>query len=260
MSSDKIREIFEKLPLSFLVFVYLAYLAYGYYSFTNDSNSPLLQKRQQIELIKQQNGKLETKIIQLSDFARTLESKKEELRRLAQDLQEMKTNLPEELDIPEFMKTVITEAKKVGLTVLSLKPNDTVKAEYYVEQKFTMTFRGAFIQLLAFLERLANVTEIVRIENFDMKSTGSSRARYVELEGSVEIKTYQYVGSKADMLGQTETQKIQSLSSTPIMNSNNNINNSNNSNNSSNRSGSSGNGNSNSLPNHSGMTKPGGGL
>jgi hypothetical protein len=63
-----------------------------------------------------------------------------------------------------------------------------------------MDFRGVYLQLLVFLERLANLERIVRTENITMHPVSSQKAAYVELEGKLELKTYKYQGSKADDL------------------------------------------------------------
>jgi len=51
------------------------------------------------------------------------------------------------------------------------------------------------------VNRLSNLQRIVRIESVDMKPVSSAASKYVELEGSLEVKTFSYVGSKADQVG-----------------------------------------------------------
>lgn len=201
MNSERLNEILEKIPFGVLLFVFLIYLGYDFYSFSNSPDSPLIEVKTRIDSAKEQKTKLELKLKQSNEFVKTLELKKAELRRLALELQDLKTTLSERLDVPSFMKMVITEAKKVGITVVSLNPNGSVNKEYYSEGTFILNFRGIFIQLLAFLDRLSNVTEIVRVENFSIKPRGTNRVKFVELEGVVELKTYRYLGTKADSVG-----------------------------------------------------------
>jgi type IV pilus assembly protein PilO len=205
VNSEKINDLVNKIPISFLMFCYLGYLAFDYYTFENDPASPLLSKKTEIAAAKENNTKLENKLKQSSEFVKTLEQKKLELRRIAQDLQDVKGTLSETIDVPAFMKMVITEAKKVGLTVSSLKPMGSSEKEYYAEHVFLLSFRGVFVQLAAFLERLANVSQVVRVDSFSMKPIGSSKSKYVDLEGTVEIKSYRYLGSKADSIGSADS-------------------------------------------------------
>jgi Tfp pilus assembly protein PilO len=200
-NSEKINEILDKIPISLFLLAYLGYLGMDYYNFQNDPTSDLIRKQNEITVAKQSNQKLASKLKEFKEFVKTLEVKKAEIRKLAQELHEAKATLSENLDIPAFMKMTITEARKVGLRVISLKPTDSSTKEYYTEQLFLFTFRGVYVQVLAFLERLANVSQIVRVEEFSMRPVGSSQAKYVELEGTIELKTYKYIGSKADSLG-----------------------------------------------------------
>jgi type IV pilus assembly protein PilO len=200
VNSDKIKEILSRIPIGTLALLYAGYLGYDYWSFTHDESSPLLQKQSQIESAKTDNAKLQVKVKQGQDFLKSLEAKKAELRKLAGDLEAMKGTLPEALDVPEFMKTTLTEARKVGLTVVSLKPTEGKNFEFYAEQPFEFAFRGVYVQLMVFLERMANIQRIARVDDFDIKPLSPGASRYVELEGTVNIRAYRYLNSKADEL------------------------------------------------------------
>lgn len=205
MNQERLKEILHKIPWTGIAAVIALYMGYDYYWFTTDAASPLVQKQAQIVTITEENEKLKTKIKQANDFLKSLDAKKAELRALHQQLQDMKGTLSETLDVPDFMKTTITEAKKVGLAVLSLKPTESAKKEYYAEQAFDLAFKGVFVQLVVFFDRVANLQKIVRVENFALKPVSSSLSRYVELEGVVQLKVYRYIGSKADTLGTPAT-------------------------------------------------------
>jgi Tfp pilus assembly protein PilO len=203
VNSDKLKEIIEKIPFSFLLVLYLGYLGSEYYAFENDEASAKVMKVKEVSNQKAMNLRLEAKVKELSQFAKTLDQKKVELRRLAQDLQEVKASLPESVDVPAFMKMIITEAKKLNLTVMGLNPTGVANQEYYAEQSFTLTFRCIFAQLVAFLDRLSNLNQIVRIDAIRLRTSGSDSARFVFVEGELELSTFKYRGSKADTLGQT---------------------------------------------------------
>ena len=198
--NEKLKEALQKIPVVPIVAVIAGYLGYDYYSFMTDASSPLIQKQQQVEGVKKQNADLENKLKQAEEFFRSLDQKRNDLRVLALQLDALKASLSEDLDIPAFIKMINTEANKTGLAVLGIKPGEFKRSEYYVEQAFEMDFRGVYLQLLVFLERLANLERIVRTENITMRPVSSQTASYVELEGKLQLKTYKYQGSKADEL------------------------------------------------------------
>ena len=205
MNLEKVKEIMNRIPATLILGAFLAFQAFDYYDFMNNDTSPLLIKKSAFTVAKEARKQLEIKLKEANAFVKSLEKKKAELRALALELQGMKESLSDRLDIPNFMKMTVTESKKIGITVLSLKPTGTVNKEYYTEQNFKFTFRGIYAQLVTFMERLTNVTEIVRIENFSMKPVGSGRTKYVLLDVALEMKTYKYLGSSADKLGGSET-------------------------------------------------------
>lgn len=204
MIQEKIKELIDKIPIGLILTCYLAYLGYDYYSFANSGSSPLGIKKAEIAGAKNANAKLQKKIKELDIFVKNLETKKSELRNLAQELQNMKGTLSENLDLPLFMKMVFTEAKKVGISVESLEPIQPVAQEYYSEIGFKMTFKGVFSQLIDFLDRLSNVTQIIRADRINLNSTGVSAGKYAEIHGELIISTYKYQGSKADVLGKVD--------------------------------------------------------
>lgn len=202
MNTDKINEIIEKIPFTLMMVAFLGYLGFDYYSFVYDAASPLIAKQQELATTKAQTSKFEAKIKELNLFVKTLDVKRTQIRALAQELQDIKGSLPETLDIPSIMKMVITEAKKVGLRVLSLQPGEPSEKTFYSEQPFVLTYSGVFPQLTVFLERLSNTTEIVRVENLKIKAD-DPRRRLVEITGNVELKFYRYLGTKADSIGKS---------------------------------------------------------
>lgn len=193
-----LKEFLSKLPMVPILVAGVLYLAYGYYSFTTSGDSPLTLKKQELEAAQAESARLEKKTKEAEEFFKNLDKKRQEIRALAARLDEMKATLSEELDIPSFVKMVVTEAQKVGINVIGIKPSETKESEFYAEEVFQFEFQGVYVQFFVFLERLANVERIIRVDDFDVKRAGPSTAPYVEMSGTVKIKTYRYLGSKAD--------------------------------------------------------------
>jgi hypothetical protein len=47
----------------------------------------------------------------------------------------------------------------------------------------------------------------VRVDNFNIRPRGPASGRYVEIDGTVQLKVYRYIASKADDLGRADAQK-----------------------------------------------------
>lgn len=201
MNSDRLKELLQKIPVTILALVYVGYLGLDYYGYLHDEASPLILARKDLEAAKKDNIKLQARVKEGENFLKSLEAKRVELRSLASELDSVKGTLSENLDLPEFMKTVLTEARRVGLFVVSLKPASYTEKEYYGAHVFDFAFRGVFVQMMLFLDHMANVQKIVRVDNFNIRPRGSTSGKYVEIDGTVQLSAYHYIASKADALG-----------------------------------------------------------
>ena len=199
--SDTIKDSIQKIPFGLLLAIYLGYLGLEYHAFTTAADSKLIQSQNELVQMKKENVALQAKLKQATDYAKSFDSKRAELRRMVQSLDELKGTLNADVDIASFMKTAVTEAKKVGLNVLGIKPSARKSHEFYEEQPFSLGFRGVYVQLLVFLERLSNIQNVVQIDDFEIHPVSKGTSRYVELEGVVQVKTYKYVATAADDIG-----------------------------------------------------------
>lgn len=213
MNLSSLRDIFAKIPLIPLLFAYLGYLGYDYYQFMTDTFSPLNQMKQQVVSAQTDVDKLNAKIKQMNDFAKVLSLKKLALRNLAMELESNKASLPETLDIPDLMKTVVTEAKRAGLTVTSLKPGETKAADYYAEQAFQFSSTGIYFQYVAFLDRVANLQKIITVDDLDFSPVSGAASKYIQLKSTIDFRAYRYVATKEDELGKDATPKPASATS-----------------------------------------------
>jgi len=201
---DQLNELAKKIPVGLVFAAFCAYQAYLYYDFDSSPDAPLAAKKREIAAAKEARKKWDQKLQEANSFVRTLDGKKVELRKAALELQGMKETLSERLDIPAFMKMTITESKKLGINVVSLKPTGSDKKEFYTEQGFTLNVRCVFAQLVSFFERMSNVSDIVRVDNFTIRPITPATARYVMLDVVLNLKTYRYLGSNADKLSKHE--------------------------------------------------------
>ena len=194
--------ILHRIPYTFLALIYVGWVGVDFYSFKTSDSSPLVAKRNELKsvetLIEAQSKKLEESKI----FFQSLEAKRHEIRGLAQQLSEMKSGLNETIQIPAYLKTIVLEAKRSGLAVSAIQPGEAKREEFFGSQSFNMEFRGVYHQVLIFLDRIASLTEIIRVDDVDLKPLVAPAAQYIELEGKMKINVFQYIKSSADQVGQ----------------------------------------------------------
>lgn len=178
----------------------LVYFGYDYYSFTSTTDSPLAQKKAVLSSKIAEGTKIKAKINDAKEFYRTFEKKRVALRDLTIQLDSLKSTLSDRVEMSVFIKTVVQEAEKVGLTVLSIKPLGQEKGNFYLQQSFDLTFSGVYVQFMLFLDHIANLERIMRIENVELKRIGKPTDAYVEISGKIQVRSYSYLGTKADDL------------------------------------------------------------
>ena len=201
----RITEILNRLPLTVIALAYMGWVGYSHWSFLQSPQSELGIRRAKLESVEREILKAQDRKRQAELFFKSLEQKKAEVRLLQSQLQNMRGSLSDEIDVGEFLRTVVTEAKKVGLKVLSFKPNGSeIKGEFFSETQFTLRFQGLFIQTLVFLNRISELNRIIRIEGYKMAPQNSlnpnaiASGKFTELDGQVTLSTYRYAASKAD--------------------------------------------------------------
>lgn len=215
MNILNLRDLIVKIPIIPLVFVYLGYLGYDYYQFQTDPGSILNQVKSQTTAARADIDALNAKIKKVNDFAAVLNLKKAALRNLAMELETSKASLPESLDIPDLMKTMVTEAKRAGLTVTSLKPGETKHNEYYAEQSFQFSSTGIYFQYVAFLDRISNLQKIITVDTIDFSPAGAATSKYIQLKSTIDFRAYRYVASKEDELGKDSSPRPASAGKGP---------------------------------------------
>ncbi len=194
-------EALKRFPSLLLLVGFLAYLAYNVYEFEY-SESGEIQKLQ--AQVKQADAELEgmrKKKKEGEAFLKSLDAKKEEIREQARKLAGYQGALSEAADIPNLIKILLTEARKLEIRVDKMEPGKKTQKEFYLEQEFRLDIKGSFSQILMFMHRISQMQRILRVGSFNLKkSTISLSSRSVTLDSSISVNAYQYTVSKEDAL------------------------------------------------------------
>lgn len=203
----QIDEQLNRVPILLLGVLLLLYSAYDYYDFLNGAESELAQKNAQFSATKNQLEISKKKLANAQEFFKNLDGIRARIRNLSLQLESTKSSLSGEVDLANFIRMISLEAKKVGLNISSIRPMPDVKREQYIEVPFALDFKGAYLQVLVFFDRLIRLQQLVRVKNMDFTPVGNTLAKYVELDGHATIVTFKYLGSSADDVQNKEWMK-----------------------------------------------------
>ncbi len=199
-----LNQLFQRIPIALIAVGFLAYLAGSYYIWTTSDTSELALRKQALVNSQQNLTQLQAELAKAEAFLQSLDTIRARIRALAQQLEETKDSLSSEVDIGNFVKILNLESNKVKLRLKGIKPEVERKRDYYVEVPFVINLKGAYIQILVFLDRISRFQQIVNISDFQLKPSGNNLTNYVELDGSVRLVTYKYLGSSADQIGKKQ--------------------------------------------------------
>lgn len=195
---DGLDKSLNRLPLLIIGILAIVWLGYGYYGWLNSPTSELGLKKGQLKSAQINLEASKQKLKDAQEFAERFELLKARVKDLTLKLDETKGMLSEQIDVANFIRILNLEAKKIGITIKQIKPNAEVPREYYTEVPFTVSLRGAYIQMLVLFDRIARLKEITRVGDFTFKPTGSNVTKYIELNGDVTISAFKYRGTAAD--------------------------------------------------------------
>lgn len=198
---------------------YVGYMAYEVYSFKNSPDSELVMKQQQLAKTESDLQAGRAKLETLKAFYQVIESKREEVRRLAIQLNELKLLVQDKIDVPETQKAILTEAKRAGLNVQSWSVGDAFTNPDYGGRTFAMEAKGLFFRYMIFLDRITSAARILRVKDIDFtpSTTVAPATKFVELNAKIEIIAYNYNQSKADAVAQQQSNSPQGSAPKPAV-------------------------------------------
>jgi len=202
LNAESILGPLGRIPWSLIGFGIVLYFGWQYYDFENNEQSELNQEKARVVSIREDIDRKNKKLKEVEAFKQTVFDRRRKIDEMRAELDAKKLAVSERVDAAEFMGVLNGQARRVGLEVMRLEPGQSATKELYAEHPFKLSFRGVFVQFLVFLERLAKLDKIVRVDRFDVRPSSKAQVSrsLVELEGQLEMKVYRYVNSAADSL------------------------------------------------------------
>lgn len=195
---EALNRLLAKFPIIPLIVLVCGWLGYSHNEWMTSPDSDLGLKRGSVDSAKKELEVAQKKLATGEEFFKNLDAIRSRIRQLTAQLDSTKTVLSADVDIANFVRMITLEAKKLGITIKSITPGTDVKKDYYTEVPFNVQLKGAYVQILVFFDRIARFQQVVKIGDFELKPSGNTFTKYVELQGSVKVVAYKYLGTSAD--------------------------------------------------------------
>src|SRR5690348_6071780 len=154
-----------KLPLGQKVGVVAAFVilltAANWYFFVDPMQTQIRQKQAQLRT-------LEDELIQKQSIANNLAQFKHEKEILERRLAQALTELPNEANVDDLIRSLSEIGTKSGLTINTIDPQPEQRQSFYASIPIVMSVTGNYHEIGVFLDALSKLARIVNVTNIRM--------------------------------------------------------------------------------------------
>jgi type IV pilus assembly protein PilO len=201
--------------LQALIFFALALVIFGLGEYM--PMSPVAGMRTTLDTNRSKLSDLNREVSQLQVYERRNAEFKVEMAALEKQLDTLKTIVPEEKEIDEFMRLLQESAAASGVQIRKLTAQAVVPKDYHYELPFLITVDGPYFSIEDFFARLSRLSRIINVGDLQFAATDATKAAYplrpgTTVSGTCTVTTF---FSKAPDATPAATGKNQPAGKTP---------------------------------------------
>jgi Tfp pilus assembly protein PilO len=141
--------------------------------------SPVAQERDEVDKAVRQRAQLNQEVTQLQVYRQRYGELKSQMDALSKQLETLKTIVPEEKDVDEFIRQVQGAASASNVQIRRLTAQPVVAREYHYDMPFEVQADGPYFNILDFFGRLSRLSRIINVGDLDFEdATGAKAAKY----------------------------------------------------------------------------------
>lgn len=125
--------------------------------------SPIAQERTQVEKAVTQRKVLSDEVTQLQVYKQRYGELKQQMDALSKQLDTLKTIVPEEKEVDEFIRLIQGAASASNVQIRRLTAQAIVPREYHYEMPFEVQADGPYFNLLDFFGRMSRLSRIINV-------------------------------------------------------------------------------------------------
>jgi type IV pilus assembly protein PilO len=154
---------FRELPAPIQALVYLgvgvAIVLLGEYV----PGSPMQQVRIDLDNAKKQKASLQSEVQSLQVFERQSAQLRADIEAMQKELETLKTIVPDEKKVDEFIKALSDSARASSISVRRLTAKPIEPKSFFYEVPFEVAVDGPYFQVLDFFTRLSRLSRIINV-------------------------------------------------------------------------------------------------
>lgn len=148
--------------------------------------------------------KSEAELSTIKAVARELDKFKEQVAKLNEDVKNALTQLPNEKEIPEILKTISSLGKESNLEFTLFRPKPEQPQEFLVTVPIELVATGNYHNIGTFFDKVGKLSRIINVVDFNMtkdKDTKEIKGKgeaQIMLKTSCMINTYRFIEKKSE--------------------------------------------------------------
>jgi type IV pilus assembly protein PilO len=148
--------------------------------------------------------KLQRELSNTKTVARDLQKFNEQVEKLNEDIKKALTQLPNEKEIPEILKTISSLGKESNLEFTLFRPKPEQPQQFLVTVPIELVALGNYHNIGIFFDKVSKVSRIIKVVDFNMTKTKEMKDMkqkdepQIVLRTSCMINTYLYVEKKSE--------------------------------------------------------------
>ncbi len=139
--------------------------------------SPVARERDEVDKAVQQKQSLTQEVTQLQVYQQRYGELKQQMDALSKQLDTLKTIVPEEKEVDEFIRLVQGAASASNVQLRRLTSQTIVSKEYHYEMPFEVQADGPYFNILDFFGRLSRLSRIINVGDLDFSDPTASTAK-----------------------------------------------------------------------------------
>ena len=160
-------------------------------------------EKQDLDALEAKYNTLAKQLQESKDIHRDLEKFEAEVNKLNAELAVVRTQLPDEKEIPELLKNISSLGKESSLEFTLFRPKPEEPQQFYAKVPIDLTVNGHYHDLGMFFDKVSKLPRIINVVDFNMTRAKDTKGKGEvkddsEVRSSCLLNTYRFVEKKPE--------------------------------------------------------------
>ena len=158
-------------------------------------------RQEELNVAQKELSKLENELNNSKAIVRDLQKYKEQVAKLTEELKKALTQLPNEKEIPEILKTISSLGKESNLEFTLFRPKPEQPQQFFANVPIDLTVLGSYHNMGIFFDKVSKLPRIINVVDFNMTKAKDIKGKTeteIVLKTSCIICTYRFIEKKGE--------------------------------------------------------------